>query len=49
MQNEAFTIEEMRSSSSQEAKILASYFKDYSKNNLSINKVVSFAIDDLAE
>lgn len=49
MRNQAFTIQEMRNSTLQEEKILADYFREYSKNNLSINKVVTFGIDDLEE
>ena len=49
MRNQAFTMEEMRKSPLREEKILAGYFMEYSKNNLSINKVVTFGIDDLEE
>jgi hypothetical protein len=49
MKNQAFTIEQMRDSALQEGNILARYFKDYTRNNLSINKVVTFGIDDLEE
>ena len=49
MKNQAFTIDEMRDSPLHDGKILAGYFKDYIKNNLSINKVVTFGIDDLEE
>lgn len=47
--NEAYTREELNQSSAPEKKILAAYFCDYSRNNLSINKVISFGIDDLEE
>ena len=49
LRNQAFTIEEMRNSPLREEKIMAGYFKEYSKNNLSINKVVTFGMDDLEE
>lgn len=47
LKNQAFTAEELEDSSLAENKILASYFKEYSRNNLSINKVISFEIEDL--
>jgi hypothetical protein len=49
LQNQAFAGEEMTTSTDREKKILAAYFRDYSRNNLSINKVVGFEIDDLDE
>jgi hypothetical protein len=49
LKNKAFTIRELSKSPFPENKKLAAYFKDYSKNNLSINKVVSFGIEDLEE
>lgn len=49
MKNQAFTQVEMNNSSSPEGKIIAAYFRDYSKNNLSINKVISFGIEDLED
>lgn len=47
--NQAFTPEQLASSDRPEAKTLATYFREYSKNNLSINKVVSFGLEDLEE
>lgn len=47
MKNRAYTLRELSKSSVPENKKLATYFKDYSKNNLSINKVISFGIEDL--
>ncbi len=47
--NQAFTGEELAASDRSEGKVLAAYFREYSKNNLSINKVVSFGIEDLEE
>jgi len=49
MKNHAFTREEMNASPFSEGKILANYFRDYSRNNLSINKVVSFDVEDLED
>lgn len=49
LKNHAFTIAELERTDLSENKIIARYFKDYSRNNLSINKVVSFEIDDLEE
>lgn len=49
MKNQAFTQEEMSNSSLPEGKIIAAYFREYGKNNLSINKVISFSIEDLEE
>lgn len=49
LKNQAFTAEELAESDRPEVKTLATYFRDYSKNNLSINKVVSFGLDDLEE
>lgn len=48
MSNYAFTQEEIRESLP-EGEALASYFKTYAKNNLSINKVVSFGLEDIEE
>lgn len=48
-ENKAYSLSELCHSSIPENKMLAKYFKDYSKNNLSINKVVSFGIEDLEE
>ena len=49
LENRAFTAEEMSNSAMPEGKILAAYFSGYAKNNLSINKVVSFGIEDLEQ
>lgn len=49
LKNQAFSAAELMNAGFPEGKILASYFRDYSKNNLSINKVVSFGIEDLDE
>lgn len=49
MENRAFTHEELDRSDEEEKQSLAHYFREYTKNNLSINKVVSFAADDLAD
>lgn len=48
MTNQAFTQEELRQSFPGGA-ALASYFSAYGKNNLRINKVVSFGLEDLEE
>ena len=47
LKNHAFTQDEMNSSPLPEARTIAAYFREYSKNNLSINKVISFDIEDL--
>ena len=47
--NRAFTAADLTEASFPEGRILASYFRDYSRNNLSINKVVSFSIEDLED
>ena len=49
LKNQAFTQQEMERSSLPEDRILSRYFSDYARNNLSINKVVSFEIEDLEE
>ena len=49
MKNQAFTREDLSNSPRPEGKIIAAYFRDYSKNNLSINKVISFGLEDLEE
>ena len=49
LRNEAFKFEDLTQSAIPENQKLATYFKDYSKNNLSINRVVSFGIEDLEE
>jgi hypothetical protein len=47
--NRAYTNEELSQSPARGNKILAAYFRDYSRNNLSINKVIGFEIQDLEE
>ena len=47
--NKAYTNDELSQSTEREKKMLATYFRDYSRNNLSINKVVAFGIEDLEE
>jgi hypothetical protein len=49
LKNQAFTLQELGSSSLPQGKTLAVYFREYTKNNLSINKVVSFGLEDLEE
>lgn len=49
LKNEVFSIDEMMQSNEAEKRTLAVYFREYSKNNLSINKVVSFGLEDLEE
>jgi hypothetical protein len=49
LRNKALPINELRKSRNPEHKKLAVYFKEYTKNNLSINKVVSFGLEDLVE
>jgi len=49
LKNKAYTPEELRNSSLPEYQRLASYFKEYAENNLSIHKVVSFGMEDLEE
>jgi len=49
LQNQAYQYEELLQSPLPENQKLAAYFKDYTRNNLSINKVVSFGIEDLEE
>jgi hypothetical protein len=49
LKNKALPISELRKSPLPEHKKLAAYFKEYTKNNLSINKVVSFGLDDLVQ
>lgn len=49
LQNNAFTAQELNQSLLPANKKLAAYFKDYCKNNLSINKVISFGLEDLEE
>jgi hypothetical protein len=49
VRNIALSIRELRQSPVPEDKKLAAYFKDYSKNNLGINKVISFGPEDLED
>lgn len=49
LKNKAFNIDELSGSPDSGQKNLAIYFKEYSRNNLSINKVVSFGPEDLEE
>lgn len=49
LQNQAFTLQELRASGNPVHRTLAVYFAEYSRNNLSINKVISFNLEDLEE
>lgn len=49
LSNQAYTNQELGQSPEREKKILAAYFRDYSRNNLSINKVIGFGIEDLED
>jgi len=49
LRNQAYKYEELLESAVPENQRLAAYFKEYSKNNLAINKVVSFGIEDLED
>lgn len=49
LKNRALRIEELLHSSVPDDQKLATYFRDYCQNNLAINKVVSFGMEDLAE
>jgi hypothetical protein len=49
LQNKGTSVEELLRSGCREDEKLAAYFSDYAKNNLNINKVVSFEIEDLEE
>jgi hypothetical protein len=49
LRNQAHAVDELAQSALPENKILAQYFREYSRNNLSINKVISFAIEDLED
>lgn len=49
LKNKEYTIGELSKSALEVNRKLAVYFKDYTKNNLSINKIVSFGMEDLAE
>lgn len=47
--NQAFSIDVLSRSQKPWEKTLATYFREYAKNNLSINKVISFGLEDLEE
>lgn len=47
MRHQEMTIEELKSSGDKEKQHLAVYFEDFSKNNLQINKSITFRIEDL--
>jgi len=49
LKNHAFSLDELQHSTQPEHRMLAGYFREYSRNNLSINKVVSFGLEDLEE
>lgn len=49
LSNRAYTPEELETSPLSAHQKLARYFREYSKNNLSINKVISFEMEDLEE
>lgn len=49
LKNQAFTLGQLGNSENEDQRTLASYFRDYSRNNLSINKVVGFETEDLEE
>lgn len=49
LHNRAYTPEELHASPVPEQRMLGRYFREYGKNNLSINKVVSFGVEDLEE
>ncbi|MEO5600593.1 MAG: hypothetical protein ABIR06_06685 [Cyclobacteriaceae bacterium] len=49
LKNQAMHIRELSKSTVLEHKKLAAYFKDYAKNNLSINKIISFGMEDLED
>jgi hypothetical protein len=49
LSNQAFTLDELNKDGAPESKTLATYFREYSRNNLSINKVISFGFEDLEE
>lgn len=49
LKNQAFTLEQLSHSENDDQRTLAGYFRDYAMNNLSINKVVGFEIEDLEE
>ncbi len=49
MQNHAFTLDELAQAPDANKQRLARYFREYGKNNLAINRVISFASDDLDE
>lgn len=47
LKNHAYTPDELQQSPHPERVKLADYFRDYARNNLSINRIVSFGIEDL--
>jgi hypothetical protein len=49
LKNHAYSTDDLAHAPFPEGKTIAHYFRDYSKNNLSINKVVSFDIEDLED
>ena len=49
LKNEAFPLDQLTRSANAEERVLARYFKDYARNNLSINKVIGFELEDLEE
>jgi len=49
LENQSFTRQALGDSPLPENHAIARYFNDYAQNNLSINKVVSFEIEDLEE
>jgi len=49
LENRAFSLDELEHSGEDQKQKLAQYFREYAKNNLSINRVVSFGADDLIE
>ncbi len=49
LKNKGLRIDELMQSPLRENQKLAAYFRDYPNNNLSINKVVSFDLEDLEE
>lgn len=49
MNNQAFLIDELLQAPDAQCRTLATYFREYEKNNLSINKVISFDLEDLED
>ncbi|WP_040497575.1 hypothetical protein [Fulvivirga imtechensis] len=48
MKNEEIPVDELEKSGDKEKQYLAIYFKEFSKNNLQINKSITYRIDDLS-